>query len=359
MLTRLLILTAIFLFAAAGSLASAQDSAPSAVGPTLTAVQARGQLICGIDEQVFGFGFLNPNTGEITGLQVDFCRALAAAVIGEAAAVDLRLHQIDTPPAETLADGLDVLFQHTYSASLDAAFELATGRAPIFYDGASVLVSLGGVALDWPDLDGATVCLLADSASAAAFAIEMNRRQLAFEAAELASVADMRAAFLEGRCTAQALDRSLLEISRASTDNPDGYTVWPQPFTYRPILPLYQYGDAHWGQIIDWTIWGLIEAERLGISSVTLESLLRRAAESDSDYVRRVGRPTARLIDAQLGLGGKLGLPADFMAQVIRQVGNYGEIYDRNLGPGSTLTIERSLNHLWVNGGLLEAPVWR
>lgn len=342
---------------------SAQDngSPVNPAGPTLAAVQARGQLICGVDEEVFGFGFLNPNTGEISGLQIDFCRALAAATTGEAEAVELRLHPIGTPAATLINSGVDVLFDHTFNLDLMQlpAHQLDSGQAALFYDGASALVEAASGLTDLEALDGATVCLLGESASASAFNTEMARRDLDFDAATFATIAEMRAAFEEGRCTAQILDRSLLEIIRQSSDSPDTLTVWPMPFTRRAIVPLLRYGDPQWRDLVDWTLWGLIQAEHLGITSQNIAGFRRQPNETDEVYLRRVGDKVAALLDGDLGLGHRLGLTPDFMYEVLHQVGNYGEIYERNLGPDSSLPIERGLNSLWADGGFLDAPLWR
>lgn len=342
-----------------GPVQAQTDATPAPVSPTLAAVQARGQVICGVDEEVFGFGFLNPNTGDISGLQVDFCRALAAATLGEAAAVDYRLHPLNADAAGIIADGVDVLFHHTFTPTLQALSGLDVGRAAVFYDGTSVMLEGAGRAADWEELGNTTVCVVADSASAQDFAVEMEQRGLAFEESNWPTIGEMRTGFFGGLCAAQVLDRSLLEIMRFSTDSPDSYTVWPTPFTRRAINPLYAYGDEQWGDLVDWTLWGLIQAEKLGVSSTNIDQMVRRANENTDDYVERVGRPIARLLDADVGLGSSLGLANGFMTEVIRQVGNYGEIYARHLGPTSSLPIERGLNALWADGGLIDAPAWQ
>lgn len=335
------------------------EPTPIPISPTLVAIQARGQVICGIDEEVFGFGFLNPNTGDISGIQVDFCRALAAATIGEAAAVDYRLHLLNAAPAEIIAEGVDVLFHHTFVPTLAQQPGLDIGRAVVFYDGTTVMLEGANRPVEWVDLGGTSVCVVTDSHSARDFTAEMEQRNLPFDQTTFPAIADMRTAFFEGMCSAQVLDRSLLEIIRFSTAAPDSYTVWQSPFARRTITALYPYGDEEWGDLVDWTLWGLIQAEKLGVSSTNIDELVRGANENAADYVQRVGQPVALLLDAETGLGSNLGLANGFMAGVIRQVGNYGEIYDRHLGPESALPIERGLNALWANGGLLDAPAWQ
>lgn len=357
MLKRFFVLLGIMLLA---SMVRAQgEPTPTPVSPTLTAAQARGQVVCGIDEEVFGFGFLNPNTGDISGLQVDFCRALAAAALGEALAVDFRLHPLNADASDMIADGVDVLFHHMFVPRLEPHPGIDIGRAVVFYDGTTVMLEGAGRPVEWEDLNSATACVVANSPSSQDFAAEMAQRRLSYDYIDWPSIGEMRTAFFGGLCSVQVLDRSLLEIIRSSSPTPDSYTIWPTPFTRRAITALYPYGDEAWGDLVDWTLWGLIQAEKLGVNSTNIATLARRAGENTEDYVQRVGQPVALLIDAEIGLGSGLGLTNGFMAGVIRQVGNYGEIYDRNLGPGSALPIERGLNALWANGGLLDAPAWR
>lgn len=338
----------------------AQDEAP-VPGPTLKAVLARGQLICGVNEAVFGFGFLNPNTGELTGIYVDFCRALAAATTGEADAVDFRLQALDTSPSAVIDDGLDVLLSHDLSPTLSAMTQagLAASPAAVFYDGVTVMVVNNDVISAWDDLAGETICVLADARSADDFAAEMERLELNYDEDAFVSIAEMSDAFFNGRCSALVLERSLLEILRQSSGNPTAFVVWDAPFTRLPISPIYAYGDKQWADIVAWTMWGLIQAERFGITAETIDRFLRVEGETDENYIQRVGAQVAAMLDPDLGLGSLLGLENDFMVEVIRQVGNYGEIYDRQLGPASLLPIERDLNALWVDGGLIYAPAWR
>ncbi len=342
--------------------AFAQDEQPTVTpaGPTLESVLARGQVICGVNEELFGFGFLNPNTGDITGIYVDFCRAIATAVLGDPAAVDLRLTRYGTPPTALLEGDLDVMIvQHITPTLTQVTTPGLVFGAPVFYDGQSVLTRVESGIETWENLDGQSICVLQDSQSESDFIAEMTRRNLTYDLLRLASANEIHEAFLAGRCSAQINDRSLLEIRRFSTDNPFSYDVWTEPFTRVAVAPLYRYADQQWGNIVDWTLRGLIHAEALGITSANLDEYLRTEGESDEAYVARVGLPVARLLDATLGLGSRLGLANDFLVPIIRQLGNYGEIYDRSLGPSSALPIERSINALAINGGLIAAPDWR
>jgi general L-amino acid transport system substrate-binding protein len=346
----------LFMFAWA---AQAQTETPAAPepGPTLNTIQQRGQLICGVNEDVYGFGFLNPNTGDITGLYVDFCKALAVATLGDAIAADLRLLDADAPLSQLEDGALDVVFAHGVHQRLTSNPILDFGP-PVFYDGFSVMVLADSEIVDWPDLAGETVCALRDSLAQAAFEVEMANRGLAYSLLPIENRSQLREAFTSGRCDVVTMERSLLEIMRSSTDTPTAYRVWTTPFTRQEQSPIFLYGDKQWRDIVHWTIWGMIEAEAMGIHQENLADYLRLPGETDEVYIERIGIEAAQLVDPVLGLGGNVGLAPDFMAHVIRQVGNYGEVYADNFGPQSKLPIDRALNQLWTENGLLTAPYW-
>ncbi len=356
----LLLLGCAFLLLPGAALAQGSQPPAPPPGPTLAAVLARGQVLCAVNEEVFGFGFLNPNTGEITGLYADLCRAVAAAVFGDPAALDLRLRPYGAPPDDLLAERLDLLFDHglTRTLTADARSGLAFG-APVFYDG---LALMHRAALELPDLaalEGRSVCAVAGTPAQDSLRAALNSQNIAYEMVALDSLPAMYAAFEAGRCDAQAAPRSLLEIRRWSSADPISYRVWDQPIALVAHTPVYRHGDEQWADIVNWTLWGLIQAEAVGITSANLSAFLRAGAETDEAYVARVGLPAARLLDPALGAGGALGLANDFMARVIRRLGNYAEIYNRSLGPDSDVPIPRGVNRLVRDGGLLDSPSWR
>lgn len=324
-------------------------------GPTLTSVLARGQINCGVNEDVFGFGFLNPNTGAISGLSADLCRALAVAVFGDRAGVDLQLQPLGAGYDQLLAGGQDVLLAYELEYSLSTPAEVAFAPA-YFYEGQSIMVAADSGLETWADLDGRTIC------ATTAPRVEQNIRQaldsrgLNYDLLLFDSSINMTDSLISGRCDAQTLDRTLLEILRQSTANPSAYTVWQEPFTRRVIRPAYRYADQQWAEIVNWTLWGLLEAERLGISSETINTLAQREGESNEDYSSRVAPETTSLLNNEAIT--RFGLAPDFMVAVVQQVGHYGEIYDRHMGPQSELPMERLWNRIWTDGGLLNAPPW-
>ncbi len=361
-LIRLLLLAgcAALLLPAAALAQGSPPPTPRPNGPTLAQVLARGEVVCGVNEEVFGFGFLNPNTGDITGLYVDLCRAIATAIFGDPAALDVRLRTYGAPADDLLAGELDVIFDHglprTFSA--DARSGLAFG-APIFYDGLALMYRSGAELATLDSLEGHSVCVVAGAAAQDGVRAALDSRDLAYELVALESLPAMYAAFEAGRCDAQAAPRSLLEIRRWSSADPTALSVWETPFTLTAITPVYRWGDEQWADIVNWTMWGLLQAEITGITSANLNTFLRAGAETDEAYTARVGLPAARLLDPALGAGAALGLGNNFMAGVLSAVGNYGEIYDRSLGPGAAVPLARGINRLARDGGLLDSPSWR
>ncbi len=361
---------AILLIAGIGGTALAQDqpaATPVPVGPTLHSVLSRGELVCGVNQDLFGFGYLDPNSGEVSGFDVDFCRAVAAAIFGTATAARFELYSSAESALAALADGtLDLLVRNAvWSLSSDAA---GLRYGPVnFYSGQSIAVEVSSGIQSWEQLNGRTICVVQDSVAASELPSYLNSVGVTAQILTQPTLDAAWQAFLDGRCEAQTADRVLLEIYRQRSEDPAAFTVWGQPgqiYTREPYAPLLRAGDEQWADIVRWTVLGLMAAEQVGISSETVSLLARQTLstgvpEEDQAYIARVGIETARMLDEQLGIGGVLGLAPNFMLPVIRDVGNYGEIYRRHLGPESDLPLERGLNELWTKGGLIYAPSWR
>jgi general L-amino acid transport system substrate-binding protein len=324
-----------------------QDTGNTA-GPTLGSIRARGQVACGVNQELFGFGYLDPNTGDINGFDVDFCRALAAAIFGDVSAVRFDLLTVQDGEAALRSGELDVLF-HNVSQTLtsDTTEQLDFGP-PNFYDGQSVM-ALAEDALDtWASLEGKIICVL-EGPSLMNLENAMARQGLGYEPLSFPVEGEAQQAFLDGRCDALVGNWVQLVVLRRDTDNAQAYSIWEVPFTIEPLVPVYRYGDKQWGDIIEWTIYGLIQAEALGVTS-----------ENIDESVVSANLEIAALLGSSGELGSRLGLTNNFMVEVIRQVGNYGEIYDRHLGANSLqpVPIARGINQLWTNGGLIYAPPW-
>lgn len=329
-------------------------------GGTLAMVSERGRLICGVNQELFGFGYLDPDTSEITGFDVDFCRAFAIAIFG----TDEGTLEVSPQTAQTrlpaVATGeIDVLVRNTtYTLTRDTEAGLDFGPTN-FYDGQSIMVRAGEGLDTWEDLGGTTICTTSGTTTERNITDAMEERGLTYELLQFESTADTNSGFMDGRCDVQTSDRSQLEALRAASADPAAYSVWALTFSKEPLGPVYRQNDSEWADVINWTVFGMIQAEEMGINSGNIDEFLRADGESDDDYIARVGAQVARVVDADMGIGDLLGLEKDFMVEVIRQVGNYGEVYELYFALDGPLPIVRGPNELWNNGGLIYAPAWR
>ena len=323
------------------ALVRSQDTAAPA-GPTLASIRARGELACGVNQDLYGFGYLDPNTGEISGFDVDFCRALAVATLGDIEGATLNLHTVESGEAALISGDIDILL-HNVSDTLsqDVSGQLDFGP-PNFYSGQTIMVA-GDSGLDtWDALAGKIVCTTI--ANAATLASAMAQRGIEYEALPLETVDAAQEAFVAGRCDANVADWVTLSAQRYESDTPFAYIIWEDPFTIEPLAPVYRYGDEQWADIVEWTFYGLVRAEELGVTSENIDEL-----DQSSDNPEIV---------VLLNSGEPLGLAEDYLVEVIRQVGNYGEIFERHLGDNTPLRLPRGLNALWRDGGMMYAPRW-
>ncbi|HEX2907154.1 MAG TPA: amino acid ABC transporter substrate-binding protein [Phototrophicaceae bacterium] len=340
----MVVVTVLVLLASLGGMVSAQ------VEPTgkLAEVLARGKLICGTNGTLPGFSFLNADTGEITGFDADYCRAVAAAIFGEVTADNLQF--VTVTPAERFAalqsGQIDVLFANATSTfSRDTDLRLDAGPV-IFYDGQGLMVrtSLGVASID--DLGGASFCTLTGTTTELNITDAMKSRGLEFELIPFETSTDSFSGFEAERCDVITSDKSQLASLRSSANDPSQYLVLPDTLSKEPLAPFWLEGDEQWGNVIRWTVYATFQAEELGLTSATIETA-------------DVSNPTiSRFIGNEGGLGGFLGLSDDFAVKVIKAVGNYGEIYDRHITP---IGIDRAgtLNAAYTEGGLIYAPAWR
>jgi general L-amino acid transport system substrate-binding protein len=296
-----------------------------------------------VNQGLYGFGYLDPNTGEIRGFDVDFCRALATAVLGNIEAVRLDLHSVESGEAALLAGEIDILL-HNVGESLyrDAASALDYGPVN-FYNGQTLMV-LGDSGLDtWSALAGKTICTTS-GAAAANLAKQMASQGVTYEERTFDTPAAAQEAFVTGGCEAHSADWIQLAALRRESETPLAYVIWEDTFTIEPLVPVYRYGDPQWADIVEWILYGLIRAEELGITSENVDTLVTGTTNAE--------------ITQFLSTGASLGLPDGTMTTIIRQVGNYGEIYERHLGSNTPMRIPRGLNALWNKGGLMYAPIF-
>lgn len=351
-------------------LAAQQETpTPPSIGPTLNSIRSRGQLSCGVDQNQFGFGYLDPNTGEVTGFQVDLCRAIATAIFGDPLAVEFPPFNDPALAIEALRSGsLDILMTVSPVTINTAANGLEYGPT-YFFSGQSILTRSDELIADWAALAGRSVCVVTDSLAQSELPAHMRRLQLS--PVQLVPQVSQQASFQalqNGQCDAQSADYTDLAILRQRSGNPTGFTLWEGSatrYTSQPYAPLIRYGDDQWSDIVSYTLYGLINAEQYDITSELVTTLERQRVgttgdpETDTVYLARVGSTIASLVDENLGFGIRLGLANNFMLAVIRDVGNYGEIFNRNFGTTASLPLPRGLNNLVQRGGLIYAPLWR
>ncbi|MGH2401372.1 MAG: amino acid ABC transporter substrate-binding protein [Candidatus Limnocylindria bacterium] len=326
-----------------------ESAAPSGEG-RLADVQARGQLICGVNGELPGFSFLDESSGEYTGFDVDFCRALAAAVLGDPEAVEFRNVATDQRGPLLQSGDIDVLIRNTtWTVSRDTSWGLFGPTT--FYDGQAIMVnSTLTDATEIDDLAGATVCVQSGTTT------ELNLTDRLGDSITPQVFPDIDptyAAYEEGRCDAVTSDRSQLVARRTAFENPDDHVILEEVMSKEPLGPVAPLGDDAWFNVIKWTVYATIEAEELGI---TQDNVADMAETSEDPVVLRLLGQTVPDTDP---FDSGLGLEPDWVIGVITAVGNYGEIFDRNLGPGTPFELERGQNALWTDGGLLYAPPYR
>lgn len=353
------------------NVAHAQEATPTPVpaGPTLNAIRSRGEVLCGVNQGLYGFGYLDPNTGEVTGFDVDFCRALAAAIFGDPRAAQ-------TPIYSDLAQGLsaldsgqvDILIRNVVFNLTDDAQDYEFGP-PNFFSGQGIMVRAENTAEAWSELSGQTICLVEGSSAEEAIGNFLAKQRVTFQSLSFPTLNEAFQTLQDGRCDALSADRVELAGLRQRSADPGALRVWEgadKIYALQPYAPIIRSGDSQWGDIVSWTFYGLVAAEQMGVSSENVTQLLRPTNDPatatpppDADYIRQVGPDVARLLDPTLGIGAVLGIEPNFMLTVIRDVGNYGEIYNRYLGPNGDLPLERGLNNLWTNGGMIYSAFWK
>lgn len=324
-----------------------QQTTSQGDGSTLATIRDRGTVICGANSSVPGFGFLDPATSRYSGFDIDYCRALAVAIFNDPNAVAFR-PLTSAERFTTLAAGeIDVLIRNT-TWTFDRDVALATNFAPTtFYDGQGFMVRRDSGINTIENLAGATICVLEGTTTEQNLADEFRQRGLDFTPLSFAQVEDRDQAYDQSRCVALTADASQLAGIRTRLSNPEAHQILPKRISKEPLGPVVRQGDDQWFDIVKWTVFCTFEAEELGITSRTVDEQLG----SNAPRVRR-------LLGVEGALGSQFGLGNDFCANVIRRLGNYGEIYERNLTPVG-LTREDTLNALHTRGGLIYSPPFR
>jgi len=317
---------------------------PQGYGTILARVKERGKLVCGSRTDLLGFGYLDDN-GRNVGFDIDLCRAVAAAVLGDAEAVEfVPLTAADRGPSLQTGE-VDLLSRNvTWNSKRDA--EWGNFTVTMFYDGQTFIVRNDSGVNTMEDMDGATICITTGTTTESNLAAAFADAGLTYEAVTFEDTASVYSAYDEGRCDAATSDASQLAAIRVGLNDPSAHKLLDFTFTKEYLTPAVPAGDDQWFDLVKTVMWSLITAEELGVTSSNVEEM----KSSPSNTIRFM-----------LGSEGdwgytQLGVDASALANAISAVGNYGEIYDRYFGADGVFVLERGVNDLGINGGWLVAP---
>ncbi|MCX7360687.1 MAG: amino acid ABC transporter substrate-binding protein [Alphaproteobacteria bacterium] len=323
-------------------------SGSALAGKDLDAIKARGAVICGVGTGTAGF-MLADSQGKWTGLNVDVCRAVAAAIFGDAEKVKYvpltsqqRFTAVQSGEVDLLSNNTTVTLQRDTALGLDFT-------AVTYYDGQGFMVNKKLGVKSAKELNGATVCVAPGTTTELNLADYFRATKMNFKPVVIEKVEEIRAAFFSGRCDVYTTDASGLYSTRAANVPPpakaDDFIILPEIISKEPLGPAVRHGDNQFADIVRWSQYAMLEAEEYGISSATLEEMMK----SENPTIKRILGTTP-------GMGKALGLDEKWVYNIIKQVGNYGESFERNVGSGSALKIDRGYNKLWTQGGLQYAP---
>ena len=325
----------------------AVEPALAAKKPTLEQVKARGYINCGVSDNAPGFSQVSAQ-GDWSGLEVEFCSALAAAVLGKKDAVKFRALQ-SSDRFKALQEGeVDVLLRRTaWTLSRDTDLDVRFAGV-LFYDGQGFLAPRGHAVSSVLELSGASICVLPGSSGERAVSEYFSRNKMRFQLITSDRWEQLVTAYSAGGCTVLTGDLSLLAVERSRFTNAADNVFLAEVITKEPLGPAVRKGDDEWFAIVRWNAMALVAAEELGLTSANVESM---KASPVLDVRRFLGEET--------DLGQPLGLARDWTYQIVKQVGNYAEIFERTLGQASPFKLDRGLNSLWTKGGLLYSAPFR
>ncbi len=334
--------------AATAGLAALFISSGAMAGKDLDAVKARGALICGIGQGTAGF-MLQDSQGKWIGLDVDVCRAVAAAIFGDSEKVKYvplssqqRFTALQSGEVDVLSNNTTITLTRDTALGLDFT-------AVTYYDGQGFLVNKKLGVKSAKELNGATVCVAPGTTTELNLADYFRANKMTFKPVVIEKVEEVRAAFFSGRCDVYTNDSSSLYATRAANvpapATAEDFIVLPEIISKEPLAPAVRHGDNQFADIVRWSQYAMLEAEEYGISSKTVDEMLK----SDNPSIKRI-------LGVTPGMGKALGVDEAWVVNIVKQVGNYGESFERNVGSGSILKIDRGLNKLWTQGGLQYAP---
>jgi general L-amino acid transport system substrate-binding protein len=311
---------------------------------TLDAVRARGQLICGVSGDIAGFA-LPDSKGVMRGLDADSCRAVAAAILGDANKVKFVNLTTQNRFTALQSGEIDVLIRST-TWTLGREANLGGMFAGVnYYDGTGFLVKKASGVKSAKELDGATICVQPGTSTELAIADYFRRNNIKFTPLLIENRPELESAFLEGRCDTYSTDGSALATFRATQPNKDDFILLPETISKEPLGYMVRKGDDKWFDVVRWTYFAELTAEELGVNSGNVDQHMTSTVPD-----------VRRLLGLEGDMGKALGLDNKWAYNVVKQVGNYGEIWDRNI---AVLGVPRGVNNLWTKGGLQYAPPMR
>ena len=330
-------------------------AAPAASGSLLQTVKDRGTLNCGVNDAIPGFGFTDAD-GNFSGFDIDYCKAVAAAVLGDPDAVTYRPLTAQQRFTALQSGEIDVLIRNTTFTSSRDGREGATFLTTTFYDGQGMMVRADSGITSIDEMANLSVCVLTGTTTELNLATRFGDTPftpLTFDAND-----QILAAFTAGQCDGWTSDKSQLAGVRSNFPDaeggPEALVILDETFSKEPLGPVVVDGDSQWAQVVDWVVLATIQAEEFGLTSANV-------AEYDGDdaAIRRFLGLEVETDEGTTVFDPGLGLATDYAATVIAAVGNYGEIFDRNVGPNTALGLSRGFNAQWTDGGLLYAPPYR
>ncbi len=328
--------------AAVGVMAGAVSAA------TLDDVKANGVLKCGVSTGLVGFAAPDAN-GHWEGFDVAICRAVAAAVLGDAEAVQFVPLSSKVRFTALSSGEVDLLARNTtwtFSRDVDLGFTFAGVN---YYDGQGFMVRKDLGVASATELDGATICITTGTTTELNLADYFRVNGMSYEPVPIDNNAEAMTQYLSGACDVYTTDASALAATRATFEDPDEHMLLPEIVSKEPLGPLVREGDEPWGDIVRWTLNALITAEELGVTQANVAEM---AAGTDNPEINR-------MLGSEGELGAMLGLDADWAQRVIATGGNYGELFEANIGETSAIGLSRGLNALWTQGGLIYTPPFR
>src|SRR2546423_8575418 len=330
---------------ATAGLAAMLACGPAMAGKDLDSVKARGALVCGVPTGTAGFAVAD-SQGKWVGLDVDVCRAVSAAIFGDSEKVKYTPLTAQQRFTALQSGEVDILSNNT-TATLTRDTALGLDFTAItYYDGQGFMVNKKLGVKSAKELNGATVCVQLGTTTELNLADYFRANKMTFKPVVIEKVEEVRAAFFAGRCDVFTTDASGLYSTRAANaPNPDDYIILPEIISKEPLGPVVRHGDNQFADIVRWALFAQIEAEEYGITSKNVDEMLK----SDNPTIKRI-------LGVTPGMGKALGVDEKWVYNIVKQVGNYGESFDRNLGKDSALKIDRGLNKLWTQGGLQYAP---